>query len=149
MLVLLLWNLAGVLATVLPLADKILLWNPCLWTDPDTYLWGQPQLRSIPSAYLQRTNVKCRTCTWWRHQMVHFPRYCPFVRGIHRSPMNSSHKGQWRGASFLQTIILKVFIKAGILPSIHFWAYYLCWFPSIVVMSVQPIWRSDTGRWNL
>ena len=23
----------------------------------------------------------------------HFPRYCPFVWGIHRSPVNSSHKG--------------------------------------------------------
>ena len=28
----------------------------------------------------------------------HFLRYWPFVRGIHRSPVNSSHKGQWRGA---------------------------------------------------
>ena len=28
----------------------------------------------------------------------HFPRYWPFLRGIHRSPMNSPHKGQWRGA---------------------------------------------------
>ena len=28
----------------------------------------------------------------------HFPRYLPFVRGIHRSPVNSRHKGQWRGA---------------------------------------------------
>ena len=28
----------------------------------------------------------------------HFPRYWPFVRGIHRSLMNSPHKGQWRGA---------------------------------------------------
>ena len=27
-----------------------------------------------------------------------FPRYWPFVRGIHRSPMDSHHKGQWRGA---------------------------------------------------
>ena len=27
----------------------------------------------------------------------HFPRYWPFVWGIHRSPMNSPHKGQWRG----------------------------------------------------
>ena len=27
----------------------------------------------------------------------HFPRYCSFLRGIHRSPMNSPHKGQWRG----------------------------------------------------
>ena len=24
--------------------------------------------------------------------------YWPFVRGIHRSPVNSLHKGQWRGA---------------------------------------------------
>ena len=28
----------------------------------------------------------------------HFPRYWPFVRGIHRAPVNSPHKGQWRGA---------------------------------------------------
>ena len=35
---------------------------------------------------------------WWRHQMETFPRYWTFVRGIHRSPVNSSHKGQWRGA---------------------------------------------------
>ena len=27
----------------------------------------------------------------------HFPRYWPFVRGIHRSPVNSPHKGKWRG----------------------------------------------------
>ena len=26
-----------------------------------------------------------------------FTRYWPFVRGIHRSPVNSHHKGQWRG----------------------------------------------------
>ena len=28
----------------------------------------------------------------------HFPRYWPFLRGIHRSPVNSPHKGQRRGA---------------------------------------------------
>ena len=28
----------------------------------------------------------------------HFLRYWPFVRGIHRWPVNSPHKGQWRGA---------------------------------------------------
>ena len=27
-----------------------------------------------------------------------FPRYWPFVWGIHRSPANPPHKGQWRGA---------------------------------------------------
>ena len=34
----------------------------------------------------------------------HFPRYWPFVRGIHRSPVNSSHKGQWRGALIFSLI---------------------------------------------
>ena len=28
----------------------------------------------------------------------HFLRYWTVVRGIHRSPVSSSHKGQWRGA---------------------------------------------------
>ena len=28
----------------------------------------------------------------------HFPCYRPFVRGIHRSAINSPHIGQWRGA---------------------------------------------------
>ena len=28
----------------------------------------------------------------------YFPRYWPFVRRIHQSPVNSPHKGQWRGA---------------------------------------------------
>ena len=40
--------------------------------------------------------------TLWDHDDVikwtYFPRYWPFVRGIHRSPVNSPHKGQWRGA---------------------------------------------------
>ena len=34
---------------------------------------------------------------WWRHQMKYFPCYWPFVLGIHRSPVNFPHKGQWRG----------------------------------------------------
>ena len=38
--------------------------------------------------------------TKWKH----FPRYWPFVRGIHRSPVNSPHKGQWRGALMISLI---------------------------------------------
>ena len=34
----------------------------------------------------------------------HFPCYSPFVWGIHRSPVNSSHKGQWRGALMFSLI---------------------------------------------
>ena len=44
----------------------------------------------------------------WEHDDVikwkHFPRYWPFVRGIHRSPVNSTHKGQWRGALMFSLI---------------------------------------------
>ena len=36
----------------------------------------------------------------------HFPRYWPFVRGIHRSPVNSPHKGQWRGVLMFSLICL-------------------------------------------
>ena len=45
--------------------------------------------------------VGFRRSNWWSHddviKMKDFPRYWPFVRGIHRSPMNSAHKVQWRG----------------------------------------------------
>ena len=34
----------------------------------------------------------------------HFPRHWPFVRGIHWSPVNSPHKGQWRGALIFSLI---------------------------------------------
>ena len=34
----------------------------------------------------------------------HFRRYWTFVRGIHRSPVNSPHKGQWRGALMFSLI---------------------------------------------
>ena len=34
----------------------------------------------------------------------HFPRYRPFVRGIHWTPVNSPPKGQWRGALMFSLI---------------------------------------------
>ena len=47
-------------------------------------------------------------CLDFRHDDVikwkHFPRYWPFVRGIHRSPVTSPHKGQWRGALMFSLI---------------------------------------------
>ena len=39
--------------------------------------------------------------TWWRHQMENVSRHWPFVRGIHRSSVNSPRKGQRRGALML------------------------------------------------
>ena len=51
---------------------------------------------------------KCQTKKVFFHddviQWKHFPRYWPFARGIHRSPVNSPHKGQWRGALMFSLI---------------------------------------------
>ena len=38
----------------------------------------------------------------------HFPRYWPFVRGIHRSPVNSPHKGQWREILMFSLICARI-----------------------------------------
>ena len=38
----------------------------------------------------------------------HFPRYWPFVWGIHRSSVNSPHKGQWRGALMFSLISARI-----------------------------------------
>ena len=37
-------------------------------------------------------------------QWKYFPRCWPLVRGIHRSPVNYPHKGQWRGALMFSLI---------------------------------------------
>ena len=59
--------------------------------------------RSVPiCTILFHLTTTCHTDTECIHDDVikwkHFPRNWPFVRGIHRSPVNSPHKGQWRGA---------------------------------------------------
>ena len=38
----------------------------------------------------------------------HYPRYWPVVRGIHRSQVNSPHKGQWRGALIFTLICARI-----------------------------------------
>ena len=53
-------------------------------------------------------NKTCMRSTSCHHddviKWIHFPRYLPFVWGIHRSPVNSPHKGQWRGALMFSLI---------------------------------------------
>ena len=48
----------------------------------------------VQTSFISLCNVVHDDVIKWKH----FPRYWPFVRGIHRSPVNSPHKGQWRGA---------------------------------------------------
>ena len=49
--------------------------------------------------YLYTVNLHDDVIKW-----NHFPRYWPFVWRIHRSPVNSPHKGQWRGAVMFSLI---------------------------------------------
>ena len=60
---------------------------------------------------LSHTFVVAALCTISRdHDDIikwkNFPLYWPFVRGIHQSPMNSPHKGQWRGALMFSLIFV-------------------------------------------
>ena len=89
-------------------ACNVALYNPFNRYFPDISLtksityWGL-------NALLGTENLGINNIREWRfHDDVikwkHFPRYWPFVRGIHRSPVNSPHKGQCRGALMFSLI---------------------------------------------
>ena len=65
--------------------------------------WGAQKTNILGKSPVSKfTNIQsiCDDVIIWNH----FPRYWPFVRGIHRSPVNSPHKGQWRGALMFSLI---------------------------------------------
>ena len=69
--------------------------NLCLQKRPLLYVtWGISQNVQFAECPIVRVKSLHDDVIKWKH----FPRYWPFVRGIHRSPVNSPHKGQWRGA---------------------------------------------------
>ena len=58
-------------------AGDLIYWNSLIWV----YCWNDDVIK-------------------WKH----FPRYLSFVRGIHRSPVESPHKSQWRGVFMFSLI---------------------------------------------
>ena len=65
--------------------------------------------RSLWGIFVAHSELIPGTVSWvgWHDDVIkwkHFPRYWPFARGIHRSPVNSPHKGQWRGALMFSLI---------------------------------------------
>ena len=52
------------------------------------------KLRCNQWQFCQNDEILVHDVIKWKH----FPRSWPFVQGIHRSPVNSTHKGQWRRA---------------------------------------------------
>ena len=63
-------------------------------------VWQTFVTKPFPEQIMTHTQFTYDDVIKWKH----FPRYWPFVWGIHRSPVNSPHKGQWRGALMLSLI---------------------------------------------
>ena len=111
------------------------------------YASWRPFLAEVPAVALKRL------CTVMHDDVIkwkHFPRYRSFVRGIHRSPVNSRHKGQWRRALMFSFICAWINIwvnnrEAGDLR--HHRAHY-----DVIVM-VDSLCRNSTHRsrcnWNM
>ena len=61
------------------------------------------EVRVAPPVTLERHEWRPRPlwpknpCPWWRHQMEIFSTLLALCEWIHRSPVNSPHKGEWRG----------------------------------------------------
>ena len=72
----------------------------------------------------------------------HFPRYWPFVRGIHRSPVNYAHKGLWRGS--LMFSLICVWIKDWVNNrEIGDWRHYRTSY-DVIVMRTMPLFTKRT-----
>ena len=69
-------------------------------------VYDPPNTKSIPLFF------KVLLPVWWRHQMETFPRYWPFVKGIHWSPVNSPYKDQWCWA--LMFSLICAWINGGV-----------------------------------
>ena len=67
------------------------------------WLYNNPTLKKYPREIWVNEPYHDDVIKW-----KHFPRYWPFVRGIHRSPVNSPHKGQWRGALMFTLICARI-----------------------------------------
>ena len=85
-----------------------------------------------------KMNINHDNVIKWKH----FPCYWPFVRGIHQSPVDSPHKGQWRRALIFSLICTWT----------NGWANnrdvgdlrrYCAHYDVTVMMMVMALWRID------
>ena len=88
---------------------KMLLFHLILrfWSSgPSSWCWISRHLSDSSFSPFPYVHESC-----WYDDVIkwnHFPRYWPFVRGIHRSPVNSPYKGQWREAFMLSLICARI-----------------------------------------
>ena len=89
----------------------------CWWsrTRGTALFWRLDSISKMPLS-CQPPHISQTLFVWWLYSHIHcvlhddiikwkhFPHYWPFVGGIHRSPVNSPHKGQWCGALIFSLI---------------------------------------------
>ena len=99
-------------------------------TEVSVSVWRCPLLSTHAYVYIDRgipvANRPHDDVIKWKH----LPRYWPFVREIHRSQVNSPHKGQWRGAVFDLRLNKRL--------SKQSWGW---WFETLP----RPLWRHSNG----
>ena len=80
----------------------------CVVTSPEWWGLGKRHAcSSVFESFRELCVVLCNICVCMHEDVIKwkpFPRYWPYVRGIHRSPVNFPHKGQWRGALMFSLI---------------------------------------------
>ena len=96
-------------------------WCPMSWAEPSTCCLSllcrtqiftnisfQRLLKEFSFGIVAAQTSMCNRIQHFEHDDVikwkHFPRHWPFVRGKHRSPVNSPQKDQWRGALMFSLI---------------------------------------------
>ena len=84
------------------------------WVEtPSRSLWRQCYVLSLLDN-MSIPQQRAILAIWWCPvhddiiELKHFPHYWPFVRGIHWSPVNSPHKGQWRGVLMFSLICTRI-----------------------------------------
>ena len=104
---------------------------------------GLFSLKNEPRNAATMNNISHRDKTFYDDTF----RYWPFVRGIHQSPVNSPHKGQWHGALMFTLICARIKgwvnnPEAGDLRCHH--AHY-----DVIVMSQGEVitWTSFMCNW--
>ena len=96
------WRFSGVQLNI----TKTNVWDKITGATAEVFIaTTSHQVEVLDTQYPDNNTVGHDDVIKWKH----FPRNWPFVRGIHRSPVNSPHKGQWRGA--LMFSLIRVWIN--------------------------------------
>ena len=87
------------------LYPNVIIFQELLWECGVTYvLTHSVSFMCLQMPQIESASPEHEEVIKWKH----FPRYWPFLWGIHRSPVNSPHNGQWCGALMFSLICARI-----------------------------------------